>query len=229
MDSLEMMSMLTLGLLGTGHCIGMCGPLVFAFPGQTGRFTAHLAYHLGRLTTYVIIGAILGGLGAGIVRIAGEAGADPMVWIARIQAGVSLFAAVFLLSFGFMRMGFFPEPEWLYSASPSRIPGGHSAISAAASGGSLIRMLWVGLFMGMLPCGLSFAAFARALPAGGPLQGAVLVAFFGLGTLPGLLLVGTGAGKLFRRYRRHSDILSGMIMIGMAVSLAADVILAVTG
>jgi sulfite exporter TauE/SafE len=47
---------------------------------------------------------------------------------------------------------------------------------------------------------------------------------FGLGTLPGLLLLGTGASGLARRYRRHSDILSGVVMIAMAASLGADVV-----
>jgi sulfite exporter TauE/SafE len=46
-----------------------------------------------------------------------------------------------------------------------------------------------------------------------------LLLAFGLGTLPGLLLVGTGASALARRYRRHFDIFSGILMIGMAASL----------
>jgi sulfite exporter TauE/SafE len=38
--------MFMLGLLGTGHCVGMCGPLIFAFPGRAGRFMSHAWYHL---------------------------------------------------------------------------------------------------------------------------------------------------------------------------------------
>jgi sulfite exporter TauE/SafE len=81
-------------------------------------------------------------------------------------------------------------------------------------------MFLVGLMMGLLPCGLSFAAFSRALAAGGPFSGALLVFAFALGTLPGLLLLGTGASGLARRYRKHTDILAGLLMIYMAAELA---------
>ena len=90
-------------------------------------------------------------------------------------------------------------------------------------------MLPAGLFMGLLPCGLSFAAFARALAAGSPLSGGTLVFIFGLGTLPGLLVVGAGASGIFKRYRRYSDPLSGMLMIGMAASLLADALSGIGG
>ncbi|NNL78010.1 MAG: sulfite exporter TauE/SafE family protein, partial [Desulfobacterales bacterium] len=73
-----------------------------------------------------------------------------------------------------------------------------------------------------LPCGLSFAAFSRALAASGPLEGGLFLLAFGIGTLPGLLLLGTGASAIARRYRRHFDLFSGMLMIGMAVSLMVD-------
>ena len=52
------------------------------------------------------------------------------------------------------------------------------------------------------------------------MEGMLLVLMFGLGTVPGLLLVGTGASQLFRRYRRQSDLASGIIMIGMGAWIA---------
>jgi len=89
-------------------------------------------------------------------------------------------------------------------------------------GGSRASVFLFGLMMGFLPCGLSYAAFARALASGGFLEGGLLLLCFGLGTVPGLFLVGTGASGFVRRYRQYSDLLSGMLMIGIAVSLAAD-------
>jgi sulfite exporter TauE/SafE len=83
--------------------------------------------------------------------------------------------------------------------------------------------------MGFLPCGLSYAAFARALAAGGVSEGGALLLCFGLGTVPGLFVVGTGASGFVRRYRQYSDLLSGMLMIGIAVSLAADAFQAIIG
>ena len=68
--------------------------------------------------------------------------------------------------------------------------------------------------------GLSIAAFSRALPSGGPIDGDVMVFVFALGAAPGLLLLGTGASGFARRYQPHSDILAGLLMIYMAAELA---------
>jgi hypothetical protein len=81
--------MFLLGILGTGHCIGMGGPLVIAFPARSGRFASHLYYHLGRILTYVVIGSVMGGIGAGLAEIAVVTGGNYPVWVARIQIGVS--------------------------------------------------------------------------------------------------------------------------------------------
>jgi sulfite exporter TauE/SafE len=223
MGQLDLFSMFLLGVLGTGHCIGMCGPLVFAFPAQAGRISAHIFYHFGRVTTYVVVGVLMGSLGTGLAEVAASETSGSLVWVARIQVGFSVAAAVFLLLFSITRLGILPEPAWLSLASPNRIPGYKKILRSAVSGQSQAGMFFMGLMLGFLPCGLSFAAFARALPAGGPLQGGLLVLAFALGTVPGLLLVGTGAAGIARRYRRHSDILSGIVMAGMAFSLIADV------
>ncbi len=88
-------------------------------------------------------------------------------------------------------------------------------------------MLLVGMMMGLLPCGLSFAAFTRALPSGSPFTGAALVFAFALGTVPGLLLLGTGAAGIIRRYQSHSDILAGLLMIYMAGELGVKALSAI--
>jgi sulfite exporter TauE/SafE len=80
------------------------------------------------------------------------------------------------------------------------------------------------MMLGFLPCGLSFAAFARALASANPWSGAALVFFFGIGTLPGLLVLGTGGAGIIRRYRVQSEILAGLLMIAMAARLAVGAI-----
>jgi len=205
-------AMALLGLLGAGHCLGMCGPLVAAFPARLGGVPPHLWYHLGRTTTYTLVGAILGALGGA----AGSLGT-----VARAQVLLGGAAAVFLLLFGLARIGLVREPRLLLAASPARLPG-FGAVRAAASRRPL-GMLPLGLVLGLLPCGLSYAAFARALAAGDALSGALQVAAFGAGTLPALLLLGTAGGALYARHRALSEVLSGVLMIGMAVDLGADV------
>jgi sulfite exporter TauE/SafE len=81
------------------------------------------------------------------------------------------------------------------------------------------EMFVLGLMLGLLPCGLSYGAFARAIPTGSVSEGALLVSAFAIGTIPGLLLLGTGASKIFQRYRKQSDILAGLLMLFMGVKL----------
>jgi hypothetical protein len=216
---IDTVALFMLGLLGTGHCIGMCGPLVVALPGQTGRFAAHLAYHAGRIITYGIIGAAMGAAGSGLIGLAAALGGNPMLWISRAQVGISLLAGLLLLFFGLSRLGFVAEPHWLAMAMPNWMPGWRRLMSKAAGRRSNRDLFLMGLVLGGLPCGLSYAAFAKALSGARVLPGAIMALIFGLGTLPGLLAVGAGAAVLFNRFRRQADILAGLVMIGMAASL----------
>ena len=70
MEIIDIFSMFTLGLLAQGHCIGMCGPLIIAFPGRTGRFMPHVYYHGGRIATYCAAGGIMAAIGGSLPQIA---------------------------------------------------------------------------------------------------------------------------------------------------------------
>lgn len=222
MDPATLISIMLLGLSGTGHCIGMCGPLVLAFPAKAGGLSAHLLYHAGRISTYVTVGAVMGSLNRVSAHIASSTGADPLVMVARLQVIFSLLAVAFLFIFGLCQLRLIREPSWMAMAMPHRIPGYKSMVHGALVKKNRRFMFITGLLMGMLPCGLSFAAFSRALALAGPGDGGLLLLAFGISTLPGLLLMGTGASALARRYREHLDIFSGMLMIAMAVSLLVD-------
>jgi len=223
MNDPTLWSMFMLGLLGTGHCIGMCGPLIIAFPGRTGRLSAHLFYHLGRIVTYTVIGAAMGGIGSGLAGIAALSGGDYPAWLARIQVGFSILAAIFLMVFGLARLDIVKEPGWMALASPGKIPGYGKVVKSAVSDQGRVSLFLMGLLMGLLPCGLSFAAFSRALASGGPFRCFTMVFAFALGTLPGLLLLETGASGLARRYQKQLDIFAGLLMIYMAAELALKV------
>ncbi len=227
--TIDVMGLFMLGLMGTGHCIGMCGPLVVALPGQTGRFSAHLFYHAGRLITYGVIGGIMGGVGSGLIRMAAGLGADPMAWMIRTQVGLSLLAAIFLFLLGLSRLGFVSEPQWLSIAAPNRIPGWRKLMSKKGHRRSDGDLFLMGLLLGGLPCGLSYAAFTKSMANAQIPSGALLAFVFGLGTLPGLLAIGAGAAAMMRRYRQHTEIASGLIMIGMAAMLLVKVMEAMGG
>jgi sulfite exporter TauE/SafE len=209
----------------------MCGPLVLAFPARHGGFGAHLLYHAGRIATYTLVGVLLGSLGAGIAHYGTQ---DSLVWTARIQLVFASLAALFLLFFGLSKLGFVEEPKLLSLANPARIPGFTAlkrrllGISPSERDGPPkqqkrpMTVFFLGLLLGLLPCGLSFAAFAHALAAKSAISGGLMTLTFGIGTLPSLLLVGLSASRLTARHRRLSDLIAGMLMIGMALVLVLD-------
>ena len=219
---IDHISLFLLGLTGSGHCLGMCGPLVIALPGSYARRRAHIIYHAGRLTTYTALGAFLGAIGQGLVRLSVLTPEETLVWAGRIQIAISLPVALFLLVLGLQRLGFLTEPQWMANAAPHRMPGYRSVLNRVLNRQEIVWLFPMGLMLGLLPCGLSYGAFARALGAGDPFKGALMTGLFGLGTLPALLLLGTGAGALWQRYRHQAEIIAGLIMIGMAFSLLAD-------
>ena len=216
MEKVDLLGMFMLGLFGTGHCVGMCGPLIFAFPGRTGLFISHAWYHLGRVTTYVAVGAVLGGVGAVLSTLTGV---DTASDVAGVQIWVRVFAAALLAVLGLIRLGWVREPRWFDLLNPERIPGFKRAVSGASDSRGQAVFFLLGLLLGFLPCGLSYGAFAQALGTGSASAGALLVLAFAAGTVPGLLLLGTGVSAIFRRYRRPSDIIAGILMLYMAVML----------
>lgn len=226
MVDLDLISLFLLGLLGSGHCIGMCGPLVLAFPGRTGRFLPHVFYHIGRLITYSAVGAVMAGAGSGLALLSALTGSDHLQLVARVQVSLSLLAAGFLLYFGLGQVGVLKQPRWMRLASPEWLPGYRRIVRSTLVNHRGPEMLFTGLLMGFLPCGLSFAAFSRALAAGAPLNGALLLTVFWFGTLPGLMLIGTGGSALARRYQRQADIFAGLLMIAMGLSLAVKALTA---
>ncbi|MCG6892431.1 MAG: sulfite exporter TauE/SafE family protein [Desulfobacteraceae bacterium] len=222
-QSWELGAMFLLGILGSGHCVGMCGPLVVAFPAACRGMLPHVFYHIGRVAAYTCIGAFLGGVGG----ILASLGRDPLLWTSRLQLLCAFVAGGFLLLFGLMRIRLIREPAWLYPDSLDCIPGLRGVVAADITRKGPTAMLRIGLFLGLLPCGLSYAAFGRALASGGFVEGGAMVLAFGLGTVPALLAVGLGAGRLLQRYRAYSDPIAGMIMMAMAAHLLLDVAVSV--
>lgn len=218
MEHVDLAGMFVLGLLGTGHCLGMCGPLIFAFPGRTGRFMPHVWYHLGRAATYATVGGILGGMGPTLAALTGmNAPADE----ATLLAVLRLMGAALLAALGLVRLGWVKEPRWFDRLSPERIPGFKRTIDGAASSAGLAVFFVQGLLLGLLPCGLSYGAFAQALGSADATDGTLLVLAFALGTAPGLLLLGTGVARIVRRYRQQSDVIAGILLLIMAARLTA--------
>jgi len=183
------------GLLGGfGHCIGMCGPLVAAFglavPGAPVLrvLRPQLAYHLGRITTYSIIGAAMG-LSGSFVNVAGR--------LAGVQDVAAVVAGALMIALGAGAAAATGWVRWFEGRIAGKVAGAVRGLADGSAG----RSYPLGLALGFLPCGLSYSAFVGAAATGGLVPGLLFALSFGLGTLPALLVAGWAAALLGSRAR----------------------------
>ena len=213
MTELTFYAAIAVGFLGGTHCVGMCGGIVSALsvsidqPKKT-PLSFLLAYNVGRIFSYVIAGAIAGGLGALLPANSSLHSA---------QTGLSIVAAGFMLLMG------------LY------IAGWSSVLSKVEKAGGLIwrqleplgrrflpvkqtdHALWLGMVWGWLPCGLVYSVLIWSLSAGSATQGMWLMLGFGLGTLPNVLVMGVVAQQLKQwMHKRWVKQSAGVLLIAFA-------------
>ncbi|MBS1580612.1 MAG: sulfite exporter TauE/SafE family protein [Bacteroidetes bacterium] len=197
-----------LGIAGSAHCIGMCGPIALAVPrtgpGRGARWAAALLLNGGRLATYVLLGAAVGAFGWGLR-------------IAHLQQGVSVAAGVLLLTVLLVPRVF---RRW--------DPTGRIALGIGRSRGILARNLrrtapealfLTGALNGLLPCGLVYMALIAAAAAGSVTGGMGFMALFALGTWPALIAVRLGGNLLGPRFRTLLRRASPVMVSFMAVLL----------
>jgi len=210
-DSLIYMAFVT-GLLGTGHCIGMCGGLVSALSlsgaGRQGGWFFHLLYNLGRISTYTFIGAVVGWLGSALAYT------DRFKMVTR---SLLIGSDVFVILVGLGTAGLF---AWL-NVSKLDFPGPMKAMTLAVAGlrrlPPAISALPLGLLFGFIPCGYLYAVAITAAQSASVATGALMLFAFGLGTAPALLLFGGAAHWLSGRARTWMLRIAGLVVAGMGV------------
>ena len=177
----ELWTAFLLGLIGSLHCAGMCGPLALALPVTSGSalsFAAgRAAYNLGRVLTYCGLGVIFGLMGKTLL-------------LAGIQRWVSISLGVLLLAglFGSRKLALSrPVSVWVAWLK--------TRMSARLRQRSFSSLLLLGILNGLLPCGLVYVAGAGAVLSDSVLSGAAYMAAFGAGTVPMMLAIGW-SGKL---------------------------------
>lgn len=170
-----------IGLLGSLHCVGMCGGLVTAM-GMTRATTwwpGVIAYQIGRVTTYTALGFIVGLIGSLL-----NSG-----WINGIQNSISIVAGVIIILLALHIGGWLPDPFSRLSRRIIAITGFSRFINAAATTDNTAPWYSAGLINGLLPCGLVYAAISLSLTATTVGQGVAGMLLFGLGTVPAMLAV----------------------------------------
>ncbi|MEO6550301.1 MAG: sulfite exporter TauE/SafE family protein [Ferruginibacter sp.] len=187
---------LTLGMLGSFHCIGMCGPLAFSLPlskdSDFAKFTGSFLYNMGRVVTYSTIGFLFGMMGKSFSLFGMQQ------WLS-VVAGAAILLLLVI------------PPKWLSGIDANNFVSGYRVAIRSALGRLFLHrnyrsLFAIGLLNGLLPCGLIYMALAGAVATADPFRSALFMASFGLGTLPVMWSVsffgnymGMGIRKKIRR------------------------------
>lgn len=203
MNSISLAAALAIGLAGAGHCLGMCGGIAAAV-GLGGRSTpgTTVAYHAGRISSYTLLGALLG-LVAGSIQLA--------AW----TLGLRYLAGFLLIAMGLYIADWWHGLTYLERAGAvlwrpvQRFSARWLPVTRARDAYAL------GLGWGLMPCGLIYSALAYALTAQNALHSASLMLAFGVGTLPAMLGASFAAGHVSGLLRsRGFKTVVAVLMIG---------------
>jgi hypothetical protein len=213
-DALVLGGALLSGLLGGAHCAAMCGGIATSLSvRERGGWWIALQPNLGRVLGYVLAGAIVGGIGHGLLDVA------RMPWLStalRSAVGaVMVIAALRLFDRGH-RLGFLRGNaslwQWLRPLQKSLLPANTAT-----------KRIGLGLFWGWMPCGLSTTLLAAAWLTADAAHGAMTMAAFGLGTLPVMLPLTWAGARLGQRLQRGGwrMAMAASVLLSGVVTLAA--------
>lgn len=169
-----LISALIFGLLGSFHCVGMCGPIAFMLPvDQTNAYRKVIQisiYHLGRLLSYSIIGLVFGLIGKGLYLFGFQQQLSMII-------GVTMIIIV-LIPYNTFNKYNFSKPVYKIISKVK------SGLGTALKKKTLDTFLTIGFLNGFLPCGLVYMAVFGAMASGNALEGSAYMTLFGIGTIP---------------------------------------------
>jgi sulfite exporter TauE/SafE len=208
------------GLFGGVHCFGMCGGIVGALTlgvssgdkehdKKTSPFIISLGYNLGRISGYIVAGAIVGFLGSSLIDLTG---------IQTAKQVLAVIASLFMIALGLYLAGIWnglTKIESIGSVFWKRIqPLTQRFIPVK----NFQQAVPLGFLWGWLPCGLVYTALIWTLSAGGAIEGALIMLAFGLGTLPNLLAMGVIATRLSKWVQNPKvRLIAGMLVVLMGI------------
>jgi sulfite exporter TauE/SafE len=208
------------GLLGSAHCVGMCGGFALTIGvgarDLVSNVLRQLTYTLGRVLTYSFFGVVAGYAGFWLSLKAGT--------LVNVQAGLSILAGSLLLSQGLLALGILPRR--IFAAKGD---GGVPCLAGTFVGPFLAAPGWssvllAGVLTGFLPCGLVYGFLSLASSSASVLHGLLTMCVFGMGTAPIMILTGAGGSLLSHSARRHLLRVSAVcVMITGLISLARGI------
>jgi uncharacterized protein len=197
----------SLGVLSSLHCAQMCGPIVLSYSiGSRPSMAGHLLYNAGRILTYGLLGAIAGGAGFAVNLVGTER-------TAAISFGVLMVLAAMVMS------GSVPR-QVLVQVNRSGISSRYSrTVGRLLQAPSARSKLALGLALGLLPCGLIYAALLKAAATGSATAGAASMMSFGIGTSGTLLAIGLFSSRIRFRLGAWSRQLAPLSVAAMGLVL----------
>jgi hypothetical protein len=179
------------GILGSGHCLGMCGGLVSGFFMKLGArsFAPYLAYHLTRVGVYALIGLLAAALGTVLV----QTGA-----FGRLQGLLQIVAGGIVILLGLDLLGVSP---WRNTLAFAPVDWLRRQFVSASARGVLPGAMIGGAINGLMPCSMTMAMAIKATTAPSVVEGGLLLLAFGAGTLPSMLSASFLFGRLGVRTR----------------------------
>lgn len=188
---MEYLSALIVGLVGSLHCAGMCGPIAVAIPlnnrSWSSRIFGSLTYNTGRTFTYAILGAIFGLAGFGLA-IGGL-----QQWVSMLLGSIMILGVI-IPRFGHLGQSV-TRVSGLISQHVKKLFSKYFRIRTYPS------LFFLGILNGFLPCGLVYIALAGALVMSQVSEGALYMIFFGLGTLPMMMVISLAGNMISGRFR----------------------------
>jgi len=211
MDTLPatLLLMLSLGFMGSLHCIGMCGGLVTAVSmSQTNIWWPGLfIYQLGRISTYALLGLLVGFSGATLSTFGGDL----------LQRALAISAGTLMIIFALNLAGWLPDPLRRFSAWASRKSGLAQLARHASDHGRAGSWYTLGLANGLLPCGLVYAALSLTLAAGDAQTGTMMMAAFGMGTIPAMMFAPSALHSMAPTLRTSALRVAAVMIIVMGI------------
>ncbi len=204
-DTSLLVSVLLIGLLGSMHCMGMCGGFALVLARTSSKrgpvIRRQALYYTGKTVTYALLGGIAGGMGHALGAL-----------FSGFQSVLSLSLGVVLVLIGLGLLGMIRNVETMpFMTAPwqrlSRLLGVQLNTSSPAGAFGL------GLVNGLLPCGLVYAALAVGTATGTAIEGALVMSVFGLSTVPALVLAASAGLLLKPAWRLRINQISGIVIL----------------
>ena len=162
-----------MGLAGSLHCVGMCGPLALSLPvshdNNLSRISGGLIYNSGRILSYASMGLLFGSLGS-------------LVIATKWQSGLSIALGIIILLYILFPKKYFHFSAATFLGKPFMLL--RQQLGKLFQSKKLSSLLFIGMLNGFLPCGLVYLALTSSIISASPVNGGMFMLFFGLGTFP---------------------------------------------